>query len=241
MIGLGTLINVACVILGGLAGLFIGNRLKSRMQETILNMVGVGVVLLGISGALEHMLPLGTATPPSGGTIMMFLSLALGALIGEVLQIEEQVMRFGIWLKNRSNSSEDSRFVDAFVTASFTICIGAMAVIGSIQDGIHGDYSILAAKGVIDAIVIFIMTVSLGKGSIFSAIPVAMFQGSLTIMAYFAGEFLPAAGLANLSFVGSILILSVGLNLIRDKKIRVANALPAIVIAVLFGYFPPIG
>lgn len=241
MIGLGTLINVACVILGGLAGLVIGHRLKSRMQETILNMVGVGVVLLGISGALEHMLPLGSVSQPSGGTIMMFLSLALGVLIGEILQIEEQVMRFGFWLKNRSNSGEDSRFVDAFVTASFTICIGAMAVIGSIQDGIHGDYSILAAKGVIDAIVIFIMTVSLGKGSIFSAIPVAVFQGSLTLIAYFAGEFLPPAGLANLSFVGSILILSVGLNLIRDKKIRVANALPAIVIAVLFGFFPPIG
>lgn len=241
MRGLGTIINVACIIGGGLAGNLIGNRLKSKMQETILNMIGLGVILLGISGALEHMLPLGDGERMSGGIIMMFLSLSVGALIGELLRIEDQVLQFGVWLKQKSGSGEDNRFVDAFVTASFTICIGAMAVIGSITDGISGDYSILAAKGVIDAIVIFIMTVSLGRGSIFSAIPVAIFQGSITLMAYFAGEFLPPAALANLSFVGSILILAVGLNMLRDKQIRVANALPAIVIAVLFGFFPPIG
>lgn len=241
MRGLGTIINVACIIGGGLAGNLIGNRLKSKMQETILNMIGLGVILLGISGALEHMLPLGDGERMSGGIIMMFLSLAVGALIGEILRIEDQVLQFGVWLKQKSGSGEDNRFVDAFVTASFTICIGAMAVIGSITDGISGDYSILAAKGVIDAIVIFIMTVSLGRGSIFSAIPVAVFQGSITLIAYFAGEFLPPAALANLSFVGSILILAVGLNMLRDKQIRVANALPAIVIAVLFGFFPPIG
>lgn len=241
MRGLGTIINVACIIGGGLAGNLIGNRLKSKMQETILNMIGLGVILLGISGALEHMLPLGDGERMSGGIIMMFLSLSVGALIGELLRIEDQVLQFGVWLKQKSGSGEDNRFVDAFVTASFTICIGAMAVIGSITDGISGDYSILAAKGVIDAIVIFIMTVSLGRGSIFSAIPVAVFQGSITLMAYFAGEFLPPAALANLSFVGSILILAVGLNMLRDKQIRVANALPAIVIAVLFGFFPPIG
>lgn len=241
MRGLGTIINVACIIGGGLAGNLIGNRLKSKMQETILNMIGLGVILLGISGALEHMLPLGDGERMSGGIIMMFLSLSVGALIGELLRIEDQVLQFGVWLKQKSGSGEDNRFVDAFVTASFTICIGAMAVIGSITDGISGDYSILAAKGVIDAIVIFIMTVSLGRGSIFSAIPVAVFQGSITLIAYFAGEFLPPAALANLSFVGSILILAVGLNMLRDKQIRVANALPAIVIAVLFGFFPPIG
>lgn len=202
----------------------------------ILSMIGVGVMLLGISGALEHMLPIPGADQ-SGGTIMMILSLVVGSVIGEVLRIEDQFIRFGVWLKNKSNSENDSGFVDAFVTASLTVCVGAMAVIGSIKDGISGDYSILAAKGVIDAVFIFIMTASLGKGSIFSAIPVAVLQGSLTMIAFFAGEFMPAAALANLSFVGSVLIFIIGLNMIRDKKIRVANTLPAIVIAAVFGFF----
>ncbi len=236
MIGLGTAINVAGIICGGLAGYFIGDRLKSRMQDMILSMIGVGVMLLGISGALEHMLPIPGADQ-SGGTIMMILSLVVGSVIGEVLRIEDQFIRFGVWLKNKSNSENDSGFVDAFVTASLTVCVGAMAVIGSIKDGISGDYSILAAKGVIDAVFIFIMTASLGKGSIFSAIPVAVLQGSLTMIAFFAGEFMPAAALANLSFVGSVLIFIIGLNMIRDKKIRVANTLPAIVIAAVFGFF----
>lgn len=240
MRGLGTLLNVLGIIGGGLAGHLIGNRLKSSMQETILSMTGIGVILLGIGGAMEHMLTLGRTEQTSGGTIMMIICLALGSLIGEALEIEHKVVGFARWLKLKSNSGNDHRFVDAFVTASCTVCIGAMAVIGSIQDGISGDYSILAAKAVIDAIVICIMTVSLGKGSFFSAIPVAIVQGSITLIAFFAGDFLPQAALANLSFVGSVLILSVGLNMVREKQIRVANTLPAIVIAVLFGFFPVI-
>lgn len=238
MRGLGTLINVLGIILGGLAGHLIGNRLKTSMQETILTMTGIGVILLGISGAMEHMLSLGTSGQASGGAIMLIVTLALGSLIGEAMQIEHKVVLFGRWLKLKSNSGDDHRFVDAFVTASFTVCIGAMAVIGAIQDGISGDYSILAAKAVIDAIVISIMTASLGKGSIFSAIPVAIVQGSITLFAFFAGDFLPQAALANLSFVGSVLILCIGLNMVREKQIRVANTLPAIIIAVVVGFFP---
>lgn len=110
-----------------------------------------------------------------------------------------------------------------------------MAVIGSVEDGISGDYSILAAKGVIDAIIICVMAAAQGKGCIFSAIPVGLWQGFLTLIAFFAGDFLPAAALDNLSFVGSVLITCIGLNLVREKQIRVANVLPAIVIAVIWG------
>ena len=112
-----------------------------------------------------------------------------------------------------------------------------MAIIGAIQDGIYGDYSILAAKGIIDAIVICIMAASQGKGCIFSAIPVGLWQGFVTIMAMLAGSFMPEAALNNLSLVGSVMIACVGLNMIRDKQIRVANVLPAIVIAALWGMF----
>ena len=137
----------------------------------------------------------------------------------------------------KSRSSSDNSFVEGFVTASCTVCIGAMAVIGSIQDGIWGDWSVLAAKGVIDAILVCVMAAAQGKGCIFSAIPVGLLQGAMTAVAFLAGDFLPQQSLAHLSLVGSVLIFCVGLNLIREKQIRVANALPAVVIAILWGFF----
>ena len=236
MRGLGTIVNVFCILLGGLAGYFAGNRLKENIRETLMTMTGVGVIVLGIGGAMAQMLSIADGKLSSGGTIMMIVSLAAGAVIGEVLQIEKKVIRFGEWLKVKSRSTGDNAFVGSFVTASCTVCIGAMAVIGSIQDGISGDSSILVAKGVIDAIIICVMAASQGKGCIFAAVPVGVLQGLLTLSAFLIGDFLPAAALSNLSFVGSILILCVGLNLVREKQIRVANVLPSIVIAIILGF-----
>lgn len=237
MRGLGTIINVICILLGGTVGYLAGNRLRENIRETLMTMTGIGVVVLGMGGALAKMLTIENGQLTTGGTIMMVISLAAGAVIGELMQIEEKIVRFGEWLKVKSHSTGDNAFVGGFVSASCTVCIGAMAVIGSIQDGISGDYSVLAAKGIIDAFIICVMAASQGKGCIFSAIPVGIAQGLMTLAAFFIGDFLPAAALDNLSFVGSILILCVGLNLVREKQIRVANALPAIVVAVVWGFF----
>jgi len=128
--------------------------------------------------------------------------------------------------------------VDGFVTASLTVCIGAMAIVGSIQDGIYGDYSILATKAVLDLIIIMVMTCSMGKGCIFSAIPVAALQGGMTLLARLIKPLMTQAALFNLSLVGSILIFCVGLNLVWGKKVRVANLLPAIVFAVAIAFLP---
>lgn len=230
MKGLGTVINVLCIILGGMAGSVFKSHLKERMQESLLTITGVAVIFLGIGGTIERLL-----TITNEQTVMMIVSLAVGAVIGEFIDIEGKVEQFGEWLKQRSNSKNDTAFVSSFVSASCTVCIGAMAVVGSIQDGIYGDYSVLLAKGILDAIIICIMTSSQGKGSIFSAIPVALFQGSITVIAIFFGSFMSANALNNLSFVGSILIFCVGLNLIRDEKIRVANLLPSIIVAAIWG------
>lgn len=237
MRGLGTLINVLCIIVGGVIGCIIGDRLKKNIRETLMTMTGVGVVVLGIGGTMEKMLSITDGKLNTGGTIMMVVSLAIGTVIGELLQIEEKVKKFGEWLKVKSHSTTDNSFVNGFVSASCTVCIGAMAVIGAIQDGISGDYSILAAKGVIDAIIICVMAAAQGKGCVFSAFPVGIWQGLVTVIALLVGNFLPAASLDNLSYVGSILILCVGLNLVREKQIRVANVLPSIVVAVIFGLF----
>lgn len=155
-----------------------------------------------------------------------------------MINIDLRLEQFGVWLKEKTGSSGDTTFVDGFVTASLTVCIGAMAVVGAVQDGIYGNYSILAAKAVLDLIIILVMTASIGKGCIFSAIPVGLFQGLITVLAVFIEPFLTETALANLSLTGSIMIFCIGINLIWDVKIRVANMLPTLVFAVLWDFLP---
>ena len=160
----------------------------------------------------------------SGGTAMIVVSLAAGALAGEWINLEHQIGRFGEWLKYKTGSAGDSSFVDAFVTASLTVSIGAMAIVGSIQDGINADPSTLILKGAIDALLVCIMTASMGKGCIFSAIPVFIFEGSLTLLARLIQPIMSAAAIANLSTVSAILIFCVGVNLIWERTFKVAKS-----------------
>ena len=168
--------------------------------------------------------------------MMIIGSIAAGALIGEILDIEGAMERFGRWLKMKTKSEKDSNFINAFVTASLTVCIGAMAVVGAINDGIAGDYSILATKAILDFIIIFIMTASMGKGCIFSALPVAAFQGSITALARVLQPLMTEKAMSNLSLTGSILIFCVGINLVWGKKVKVANLLPSLIIAVAWAF-----
>ena len=234
MVGLGTGINVAAIIVGGVAGLTFGRRITKRCQETLLKAVGAEVLFIGIGGALQQMLHIENGTIVSAGTMMMIFSLALGALLGEWIDIDRRMERFGQWLRHRSGNESDTRFVDGFVLASLTVCIGAMAVVGSIEDGLHGDYSILAAKAVLDLIIVMTMTAALGKGCIFSAIPVGIFQGGMTLLAGLLSPLITDAAMSNLSYAGNILIFLVGVNLIWGPKVRVANLLPALLVA--FGW-----
>lgn len=238
MAGLGTLINVAGILAGGLAGLVFGKRMEKRYQDGLMTANGICVLFLGIGGTMEKMISLENGVLKGGGTMMMIGSLAVGAVIGEWMNIEKHMEEFGVWLKVKTKSQGDTGFVDGFVTASLTVCIGAMAVVGSIQDGIYGDCSVLAAKAVLDMIIILVMTASMGKGCMFSAIPVAAFQGSITLLARLVEPFMTEPALNNLSFVGSVLIFCVGLNLVWGKKVRVANLLPAIVIAAAWAFLP---
>lgn len=235
MRGLGTLINVGLILLGGCCGHLFGRKIGARMRQTLMTACGVAVIMLGVGGVMEKMLSLEDGALHAQGTIMMIVSLALGGFIGEWVDIDRRVERCGEWLREKSGSGGDAGFVHAFVTASCTVCIGAMAVVGAIEDGIRGDFSVLLAKGVIDAVIICVMTASMGRGCVFSALPVALFQGAITLVAALAGSFMPQSALDNLSYVGSALIFCVGLNLIREEKIRVANLLPAVVVAALMG------
>lgn len=232
MAGLGTIINTMAIVFGGICGLLFGKFLKESVQDSLCKACGVSTLFLGIFGALEGMLTVEGSNVTGGGAMLVIGCIALGSLIGELLNLEDGMEHFGQWLKMKTGNAKDARFVDAFVTASLTVCIGAMAIVGSIQDVIKGDYSILAAKAVLDFIIIIVMTCSMGKGCIFSAIPVALLQGSITALSGLIKPLMTDAALSNLSMIGSVLIFCVGVNLVWGKKLRVANMLPAVVLAV---------
>ena len=232
MYGLGTIINTGAIVAGGLAGMLFGRFLKENVQDTLSKCCGVSTLMIGIAGTLEKMLTLENGAISSGGSMLLVLCLTVGGVIGELLNLEGAFECFGRWLKEKTGNAKDKGFVNAFITASLTVCIGAMAIVGSIQDGLTGDYSVLATKAVLDFIIIMVMSCSLGPGAAFSAIPVAILQGSVTALAGLVRPVMTEAALNNLSLVGSVLIFCVGINLLWGKKIRVANLLPAIVLAV---------
>ena len=233
MIGLGTLINTGAIVAGGLLARLVGPRLQERHQSTLTVAFCVSTLFVGISGAMEGMLKLENGGIASRNGMLVVICLTLGALIGEIINLEDAFERFGTWLKVRTGNAGDQGFVHAFVTASLTVCIGAMAIVGSIQDGIHGDYSILAVKSILDLIIILVMASSLGKGAAFSALPVFVLEGGMTLLARVLQPLMTEQALGYLSMIGSILIFCVGLNLVWGKKVRVANLLPAIVLAVI--------
>ena len=238
MIGLGTIINTAGILFGGLSGHFFGSLLKERHQASLNAACGVSVLFIGIAGAMEGMLTIRDGVITSGQAMLVTICLALGTLIGEMINIEGLFERFGEWLKRKTGNAKDKGFVNAFVTASLTVCIGAMAIVGAIQDGVLGDWSILATKAVLDFIIIMVMTCSLGKGCAFSAIPVLVFEGLMTVFASLLKPVMTDLTMDYLSLIGSILIFCVGLNLVWGKKVRVANMLPAVVFAVTAALIP---
>ena len=238
MIGLGFLINTGAILAGGLTGRFLGRFLTERLQDALTTACGVSTLFIGIAGAMEGLLQLRDGALSSGHSMLLVLSLVLGALIGELLDIEGFFERFGEWLKRRTGNEGDKGFVNGFVTASLAVCIGAMAIVGSIEDGLLGDWSILGAKAILDLIIILVMTCSLGKGCVFSAVPVFLLEGGMTFLARFLQPVMTPPALASLSMVGSVLIFCVGLNLVWGKKVRVANLLPAIVLATAAAFLP---
>ena len=238
MIGLGTIINSAAIVAGGLVGHFTGKLFRPEQQDSLNKACGVSVLFIAMAGAMQGMLSIDGGQLLSGKSMLVVLCLALGTILGEILGIEEGFERFGEWLKEKTGNSGDRQFVSAFVTASLTVCIGAMASVGAIQDGILGDWSTLAVKAVLDFIIIAVMTSSLGKGCAFSAIPVFLFEGAVTLLARLIAPVTTETAVAYLSLIGSVLIFCVGVNLVWGKMVRVANMLPAVLLAVLAAYLP---
>ena len=238
MHGLGTVINVAAIIVGGHLGMLFGRFIRERHREILSKACGLSVVFIGAAGAFRGMFSVEDGALVYGGDFLIIGCLVLGALLGEIIDIEGGFERFGAWLKEKSHSTGDGTFIEGFVTASFTVCIGAMAIVGSINDGLYGDPTILITKSILDFIIIMVLTASLGKGAIFSAIPVALLQGGVAALSLLIKPIMTETALLYLSVVGNILIFCVGINLLFGKKIKVANLLPAIVFAIAAAFLP---
>ncbi len=244
MPGLGTIVNVVAIILGALIGMLCGKKIKADTRNSLTQVLGLCVMFVGGSGAIKGLLFTEghAALPDSYPTLMMILSLVLGTLCGELLKIETRLERFGEWLKSKVKAENDVGFVPAFVNTSLVVCVGAMAVVGSIEDGLLGQYTTLFAKALLDFLIVIMMASATGIGCLFSFLPVGILQGSVTAVAKLAQPLLTyGTAIADLSTVGAVMICAVGINLAFGKKFRVGNMLPSLIFAVLiaigFTYF----
>ena len=234
MFGLGTLINTAAVFLGGLIGMCLKNGLKKNVQDILMQACGVATIFIGASGTLAKMFVIENNNVSVKGTMLLIISLVLGGMLGEVMHIEDTMDSLGERIKKAVKAEKDNLFVEGFVNVSLITCVGAMAIVGSIQDGISGDYSLLMTKSILDLVIVVVFSSTYGVGAVFSAVPIFVYQGSITLMAAVGGSFLSDAIISDLSFVGNALIFCVGANIAFGKKFRVGNMLPALIVPVIY-------
>ena len=234
MIGLGTIVNVAAIIVGGLIGLVFKGGLKERFREILMQACGLAVVFIGAAGAFEMIFSVEESGLSSNHTMLIVISLVLGGLLGELINIEKGLDRMGERLKGLVKAGNDNKFVDGFVTASLVFCIGAMAICGPIDEALTGDSTTLYIKSILDMIMVMVLASVYGVGALFSALAVGVYQGIFTVFGVFIADFMSDALISTLSGVGSVLIFAVGVNLLWPKKIRVGNLLPALLVPVIW-------
>ncbi len=218
----GTLLNVATVLAGGLIGIVFGARISERARDTVLSGMALFIAAIGVRMFLDTLNPLF----PLGGIV-------LGGLIGEGMRIEDGLRRLGAWLERRFSDPGEgaaSTFVRGFLTASLLFCVGPLTILGSIQDGLTGDYQLLAIKAVLDGFAALALASTLGVGVLFSVFVILVYQGSLTLLAAQAQSLLSEAMTAEMTAVGGVLLIGLAVgNMLELKPIRTGNLLPALV------------
>ncbi len=234
MIGLGTIVNTAAVIAGGVIGSRVKNGLPQRYREIIMQAIGLSVVIIGVSGTLQGIYSVKDARLDRQYIMLMIFSLVIGSAVGEWLDIEARLDRLGKWFEKRFARGDDNNFAQGFVSASLLFCVGAMAIVGALEDGLQGNAGTLYAKSVLDGVSSTVFATTLGIGVAFSAISVLVYQGGITLLAGFVGPYLTVAVRDEMSLVGNVLILAIGINLLKIQRIKVGNMLPAILVPVLY-------
>lgn len=223
---LATIINAALVLLGSIVGLLFQNRISQRVTATITQGLALCVLFIGVSSAIK-----------TADSLCMILSMVFGILIGELVDIEKRLDQMGEFLRSKLRQEGDgSRFTEGFVTASLLYCVGSMAVMGALRAGIYGDYSILISKGVLDGITSITFAAAMGVGVAFSALPVLIYQGALTLIFAAMGPVLEEAVVTEMSAVGGAIIFAISLNMLNLSKVKlkVGNMLPAIFLPILY-------
>ncbi|AGX43831.1 DUF554 domain-containing protein [Clostridium saccharobutylicum] len=229
---IGTIVNAGAIIGGCLVGLVVKERLTENISTTIMNGLALCILYIGMSGALKGQ-----------DTLQIIICIAIGALIGEVIDIDKKIKNLGDFIEEKISNKKNKKAQDnisvseGFVTASLLFCIGAMAVVGSLESGLHGNHATLFAKSILDGVSSIIFTSSLGIGVIFSSIAILIYQGSITLLASSLSTVLSESVISNMSAVGSLLIVGLAFNMLGISKIKVANLLPAIFIPIIFGLF----
>lgn len=224
---LGTIVNSAAIIVCGLLGTLIGNRLTEKYKVIIMQGLGVSVLFVGLSTAIPKMVL------PDSNPILFIISLVIGGIVGEMIGIDNFLTKVGNLLQAKFSKGDDS-FSKGFIDTTIIFCVGTMAILGAIQSGVAGDHQILYVKSVLDGTVSLIVASTAGIGVIFSAVCVFIYQGLLTLLSGFFAPYLTEDMLREMSVIGGILVTCIGLDLLEIKKMKIANFLPAIIIPVVY-------
>ncbi len=219
---LGTIVNTIAIILGSLLGVSLRRGISDRYKETVIAAIGLAVLLIGLKSALQ-----------TNDILLVIISLALGAIIGEMLHIEDHLESIGFWIGSRLGRTGEG-VAQAFVTSSLVFCVGAMAIVGALESGLAGNHQTLFAKSIIDGVTAVIFSSTLGIGVIFSALAVFCYQGAITLTASYLKPFLTPAVVAQMSAVGGLLIVAIGLHILEIKKLRIGNMLPGLFIPLVY-------
>ncbi len=224
---LGTIVNTIAVIIGAFLGLLLKKGLPERLQDSIMKGLGLCVLFIGISGALEGQ-----------NTLIAILSIAIGTVIGEAIDIDRRLNHLGQLLESRfSKAGSEQTVARAFVTSSLLFCVGAMTIVGSLQSGLTGDHEMIYTKSLLDGISSIIFASSLGYGVLFSAVAVFVYQGAIVLLAQWVAPLLSESVIAEMTCTGSLLIIALGFNMLGLTKIKVANYLPALFIPIILCLF----
>lgn len=221
---IGTIVNVIAIVVGSILGFLVKGKLPERFQNIVIKGISLAVIMIGLQMALS--------VESTAGTLIVIFSLVIGGIIGELLEVENRLESLGQKIQKRFGSN-DGLFVQGFVQSSLIYCVGAMAIMGAIQDGLNNDPSILFTKSLLDGTASIAFSATFGIGVMFSAIPVLVYQGSISLLSSWAQKILVPNTIDMMTATGGLLIMAIGINMLLEVKIKIGNLLPAIFVAII--------
>ncbi|MFA6627317.1 MAG: DUF554 domain-containing protein [Bacilli bacterium] len=230
---LGNLVNVSAIIVGGFAGILCRKIFRKEILESVLKVVGIVVLIFGLIGVIKSMITIEAGTITSHGELLLLVAMVVGAFLGEWMRLDDHLLNVGKRIEKKINRGAFSK---GFITASIIFCIGAMAIIGSVNAA-SGDHSILYLKAAIDGITAMILASTLGIGVVFSSIVVFLYQGSIVLLSWALGDFISLEFMNSFNAVGYTIIACIGLNFLQGEKLKIANLIPSLLIVIIYYLF----